>query len=797
MKFTSVCLLIGTASVVLGGAVSKDGSCGGRKGQTCRDSQFGNCCSQYGYCGRSPAYCGTGCQSAFGSCSGGAAPTPTNNPTNPLKVSKNGSCGNGVTCLGSVFGNCCSQYGYCGSSKDYCGTGCQTAFGTCTSSPPPTSSPSQSPPSPSPNPDQKVSKDGKCGGSRKVTCLGSVFGDCCSQYNYCGSSNAYCGKGCQSPFGKCNGQPPSSSSSSSSSSELTSSTSSSSSESSAITTPTESSTTTEEASPTPTPESSTTTEEASPTPTPESSTTTTESSTSFSSTGASSTTSVPAPQCTSLPSGGTCGIFEGGVLASSCPGSSGLCKDGYWARCSQAPAVGAGTLLAQLGFRVAGGAGCEAACNANPSCKGFVFSPTSPVGQLCDLYSRIDGTSASFVSTFIKICDGAVEPSPSSTTSSEVATSTESSSSEAVTPAPTTTESTSSSSTEASSTTSIPAPECTYLPTLPDGGTCTTDADVSTGGCPGSDGLCQNGYWARCSKAPAPGAGTLLQQLGSRVVGFSGCKAACDAADACVGFVFSATSPVGQLCDLYSRIQGPAFSLSFVSTFVKVCGAVEPSPSSSSTTEIPTTSSSSEPTEAATTTSESSSSTSPPAAPTCASNLVANGGFDAGGLSPWRFDIVGGSASLSIPTGNNRIATPESGSRFLSIVTANSPTVTLTQQTTLRAGMQVRCKIAYNYPGDGDALLEPVQVTMFVDGQFCNQAQSFQTFGTNGWEKVAPANTVTIQNDNAIVKVSLYLDNFFGYQLFAALDSVEVVMEDESETPTCTEVAPPPPQFSD
>lgn len=50
-----------------------------------------------------------------------------------LKVSVDGGCGsgNGQTCKGSEFGDCCSQAGYCGSSGDYCGTGCQASFGVC------------------------------------------------------------------------------------------------------------------------------------------------------------------------------------------------------------------------------------------------------------------------------------------------------------------------------------------------------------------------------------------------------------------------------------------------------------------------------------------------------------------------------------------------------------------------------------------------------------------------------------------------------------------------------------------
>ncbi|KAK4186063.1 hypothetical protein QBC35DRAFT_465066 [Podospora australis] len=47
-------------------------------------------------------------------------------------ISPDGLCGGNVTCQGSQFGNCCSQWGFCGSTADYCGAGCQRALGTCT-----------------------------------------------------------------------------------------------------------------------------------------------------------------------------------------------------------------------------------------------------------------------------------------------------------------------------------------------------------------------------------------------------------------------------------------------------------------------------------------------------------------------------------------------------------------------------------------------------------------------------------------------------------------------------------------
>ncbi|KAH8706968.1 hypothetical protein GQ44DRAFT_555533, partial [Phaeosphaeriaceae sp. PMI808] len=55
-------------------------------------------------------------------------------PSSTQRVSTNVHCGkegNGQTCLGTSWGNCCSQYSYCGSTIDYCGTGCQQDFGRC------------------------------------------------------------------------------------------------------------------------------------------------------------------------------------------------------------------------------------------------------------------------------------------------------------------------------------------------------------------------------------------------------------------------------------------------------------------------------------------------------------------------------------------------------------------------------------------------------------------------------------------------------------------------------------------
>lgn len=46
-----------------------------------------------------------------------------------------------------------------------------------------------------------VSTEGNCTGG--ITCQGSKFGQCCSRYNWCGSTSEYCGTGCQPSFGTC------------------------------------------------------------------------------------------------------------------------------------------------------------------------------------------------------------------------------------------------------------------------------------------------------------------------------------------------------------------------------------------------------------------------------------------------------------------------------------------------------------------------------------------------------------------------------------------------------------------
>ncbi|KAK2000448.1 glycoside hydrolase/deacetylase [Colletotrichum falcatum] len=140
----------------------------------------------------------------------GAAATANGNATVAAAVSKqsastDGRCGtvNGKACLGSVFGSCCSQYGYCGNTNGHCGAGCQAGFGNCTAA-----AAVVLPSSPLAGNTTAAavltSLDGHCGTAYgNTSCAGSVFGGCCSQYGYCGSTDGHCGAGCQSGFGSC------------------------------------------------------------------------------------------------------------------------------------------------------------------------------------------------------------------------------------------------------------------------------------------------------------------------------------------------------------------------------------------------------------------------------------------------------------------------------------------------------------------------------------------------------------------------------------------------------------------
>ncbi|PQE16751.1 chitin deacetylase protein [Rutstroemia sp. NJR-2017a BBW] len=147
----------------------------------------GGCCSTYGYCGNTTDFCGTGCQTAFGTCTGA-----TTQPSEDSFLC--GPSNGGLSCTGGL---CCSQAGYCGNTTDYCDAGCQSAYGSCDATLDP-------------------STGGTCGPNfGGATCGGN---QCCSSekfswgntdFNkvsgYCGTTQDYCADpgSCMLGYGRC------------------------------------------------------------------------------------------------------------------------------------------------------------------------------------------------------------------------------------------------------------------------------------------------------------------------------------------------------------------------------------------------------------------------------------------------------------------------------------------------------------------------------------------------------------------------------------------------------------------
>ncbi|KAH5438066.1 hypothetical protein HBI47_058690 [Parastagonospora nodorum] len=376
------------------------------------------------------------------------------------RTSTDATCGGkkGYTCLNSAWGSCCSQYGWCGSKPEYCGKGCNPGFGTCNKLSAASSSivikPTQTPAVP-------VSTNARCGSSfGGRTCQGSQWGNCCSQYSWCGSTKDHCdAKTCQKKFGQCNGQVASSKSSSTLATFIKSSPST---------------------SPSSTPSKSSSTP-------------------STSSTTSSSPSTSPTPKpCYQIPPSRPCGAYTGPLDSASfyeaCPSPfSNYCVANYQAFCYGKPSSDS----TQIRSFSAGVADCKVQCDQDAACVGLAFQNTQ--SQTCTLYSSIKSITAGdrTDTVFRQVCPSTGQSStlsPSSLASSTVSSSSASST-------------VSSSSSPSSSAVSTPAP--TDLPVSRDG-TCGASAGSSCSGsafgaCCGADSFC--GLGSSCGAGCQPAFG--------------------------------------------------------------------------------------------------------------------------------------------------------------------------------------------------------------------------------------------------------------------------------------------------
>ncbi|KAJ1660432.1 hypothetical protein IWQ61_000649 [Dispira simplex] len=160
------------------GTGCQNGPCEGSQAQCSSTKACANpahCCSQWGYCGVGTEFCGTGCQN--GPCEGSQA-----------QCSKTKACAN--------KDHCCSQWGYCGVGAEFCGAGCQNGpcegTSTTTTSTSTSTSSTTTSTSTSPTPTNPPREDRSC--DKNTACFP---GDCCSKFNFCGSTAQHCGQGCQ------------------------------------------------------------------------------------------------------------------------------------------------------------------------------------------------------------------------------------------------------------------------------------------------------------------------------------------------------------------------------------------------------------------------------------------------------------------------------------------------------------------------------------------------------------------------------------------------------------------------
>jgi hypothetical protein len=160
------------------------GRCGPNFGACANE---GECCSKSGYCGKTVDHCTNGCQSEFGKCVIDSSDIPVSvvlGRCGPYY----GSCANP--------NECCNAEGYCGTTSEYCNA-CQLNYGKCKNA------------SALPTTTAKIDIGATPTNSNPIKGrCGPTFGkcgeyECCSQYGYCGVTDAHCGEGCQTNYGLC------------------------------------------------------------------------------------------------------------------------------------------------------------------------------------------------------------------------------------------------------------------------------------------------------------------------------------------------------------------------------------------------------------------------------------------------------------------------------------------------------------------------------------------------------------------------------------------------------------------
>ncbi|KAI9334668.1 hypothetical protein DFJ73DRAFT_962916 [Zopfochytrium polystomum] len=147
----------------------------------------GFCCSTWGFCGNTTDHCGTGCQSAYGACTGTNTTSSSGSSGGATTNSTGGTTSTATTSTGSTTNTKSTTTTTSGStSKSSSTTGTPTTSSTGTI------------------PDF-VSTTGQCGPTYGLCPLGL----CCGKYGWCGSDPSSCkvSSGCDKRYGDCDGFP--------------------------------------------------------------------------------------------------------------------------------------------------------------------------------------------------------------------------------------------------------------------------------------------------------------------------------------------------------------------------------------------------------------------------------------------------------------------------------------------------------------------------------------------------------------------------------------------------------------
>ncbi|ORX60789.1 glycoside hydrolase/deacetylase [Piromyces finnis] len=196
--------ILAAIALISSASAANEGKCGPGFGSC----SSGQCCSQYGYCGTTNDHCGTGCKPDFGLCL--STKKTTTKTVNKKTTTKAAVTKKTTTTKAAVTKKTTTKKTTTKKTttkaavtkKTTTTKAVVTKKTTTTKAAITKKTTTVKPVTTTVAPVETklpVSTTGMCGPDDGI-CPGT---SCCSQYGFCGVSDAHCGKGCQSEFGRC------------------------------------------------------------------------------------------------------------------------------------------------------------------------------------------------------------------------------------------------------------------------------------------------------------------------------------------------------------------------------------------------------------------------------------------------------------------------------------------------------------------------------------------------------------------------------------------------------------------